>query len=369
MQGITARCWASVFVAVWLAVGCGPSATPPAASAPSGAGSGGSAAAAGTADSWDNVVERARREGQVSILSNPGHRAFMEHAIPAFEQQYGIKVDIAYTNGRETTERVMAEVGAAQVRTDVAGGGDTNVFELVQNDAVEAYAVPNADGIAAAVREKIGPGNTYYPTMLVTYALLANTQAIPPDRLPRRWADLTDPYYKGKIVIHNPATNGGGNTWLAGASEDPSLGRPYLEKIAQQDLLVSQDPATVEATVARGERGIGLPGVGRAVVTQAGAPIKWIIPEEGVVYSVDVDAVPRGAPHPNAARVWVNFILSPEAQAWWHPNGRYTPVRIDVEVAEPEYLLSNLKLLGTHGTRAPQDVPKWLDLGKSIFGR
>ncbi len=359
MQGTAARWWASVCLGLMLAVGCGPAAVPSASSA----------SGAPAADSWDTVVENARREGQVSILSNPGHRAFMEHAIPAFQQQYGITVDIAYTNGRESAERVLAEVGAGQVRTDVAGGGDTNMYELAQNEAIAAYTVPNADGIAEPVREKIGPGNTYYPTMLVTYALLANTQAIPAERLPRRWADLTDPYYKGKIVIHNPATNGGGNTWLAGAYDDPTLGRPYLEKIAQQDLLVAQDPATVEATVARGERGIGLPGVGRAVVTQAGAPIKWIIPDEGVVYSVDVDAIPKGAPHPNAARVWVNFILSPQAQAWWYPNGRYTPVRTDVQVDEPEYLLSNLKLLGTHGTRAPQDVPKWLDLGKSIFGR
>jgi iron(III) transport system substrate-binding protein len=289
--------------------------------------------------------------------------------VPAFESEYGIKVELVHVSGRESTERVLAEVGAGQVRTDVAGGGDTNIYTLLQYDALEPYTVPNADAIPPQLRAKIGPNGTYYPLMLVTYALLLNTQVIPAERAPRRWADLADPYYRGKIVVHNPTTSGGGNTWLAGAHDDPTLGRPYLEKIAQQDLLVAQDPATVESTVARGERGIGLPGVGRAVVTQAGAPIRWIIPEEGVAYSVDVAAIPKGAPHPNAARVWINFILSPQAQAWWHPNGRYTPVRTDVQVEEPEYLLSNLKLLGGHGTRAPEDVPKWLDLGKQLFGR
>jgi iron(III) transport system substrate-binding protein len=346
-----------------LALGCQPSAAGPAPTAAP------AAAPAPSGDTWEQVVAAAQQEGHLTLITNPGHRGVIERATPLFQQEYGIDVEVTYLNGREATERLLAEVGAGQVRTDAIVSGDSNIWSVAQMGVLESYTVPNTAAISDRLRPTIGPDNTYYPQMLNVYGLVVNTQVIPPERIPRRWADLVDPYYRGKIIVHNPGTTGGGNTWLAAANEAPGLGRPYLEKIAQQDVIIVQDPAGVEAAVARGERGVGVPAGGRSVVTQPGAPLKWVVPEEGVAFSVQTVAIPKQAPRPNAARVWVNFMLTKQVQEWWYDIGHYTPVRTDVDLDTPEYNLANLPLLGGTGYRPPDEAPQSLSLGKAIFGQ
>lgn len=346
-----------------LALGCQPSAAGPATTSPP------PAAPAATGDDWDRVLVAARQEGRLNLITNPGHRGVIERAVPVFRQEYGIEVDVTYMNGREATERLLAEHGAGQVRTDAAVSGDTTFWAIAPLGVLKSYTIPNAAAIPERLRGTIGQDNTYYPKMLNVYGLVVNTQVIPPERIPRRWADLADPYYRGKIVLHNPGTSGGGNSWMSAAHETPGLGRPYLEKIAQQDLIIVQDPAGVEAAVARGERGIGVPAGGRSVVTQPGAPLKWIVPEEGVAFSVQTVGIPQQAPRPNAGRVWANFMLTKQVQEWWYQYGHYTPVREDVELDPPEYNLANLTLLGGTGYRPPAEAERWLGVGKAIFGQ
>ncbi len=317
-----------------------------------------------TDEAWEQVVTAAKREGQLLLITNPGHRQWVEHATPVFEQEYGIQIEVVYMNGRQAEERLMAEFGAGRIQTDVAVGGDSNFYTLATNGILESFTVPNTAAISERLRSAIGPGDTYYPQMLNVYALLVNTQTIPAERVPQRWADLIDPYYKGKMVLHNPGTTGGGNSWFSSAYG--VLGRAYMEKLAQQDLLIVQDPAGVESVVARGERGLGVPGGGRALITQHGAPLRWIVPEEGVAFSIQMLAIPKNAPHPNAARVWVNFALSKPAQEWWNKYGHYTPVREDVELERPEFHLANLPTLGA-GYRPPQEAQRWLREGRAIF--
>jgi iron(III) transport system substrate-binding protein len=365
--------WLGIYaLAVVLLIGCqsGPTTAPGSAATGSAAPSASAPSAAQPAgDPWDQVVAAAKQEGRLMVATNPGHRQFMEHAIPVFREEYGIEVETVYINGRETAERVLAEHGAGQMRIDVAVGGDNNLWDLAPMGVLESFTVPNTAGISDRLREAIGPDNTYYPQMLNVYALLVNTRVIPPERVPRRIADLADPYYKGKMVVHNPATTGGGNSWMKMVHEVPELGRPFLEKLAQQDLMIVQDPAGVEAVVARGERGIGVPAGGRALITQEGAPLRWLVPEEGVAFSIQNLSIPKMAPHPNAARVWVNFGLSKRVQEWWNDFGHYTPARADVELANPEFHLSNLPLLAGKGYGPPGETRRWLNVGKEIFGQ
>jgi iron(III) transport system substrate-binding protein len=350
-----------------LGLGCQPGAAPPTSRTQPAAGAPPGAEAPGA--EWDQIVAAGKREGRLLVSTNPGHRAFMEHAIPVFQQEYGIEIEVVWLNGRDTAERLLAEHGAGQVRMDVAVGGDSNLYVLPRDGVLQPFTVPNAAHVSDKLRGAVGADNTYYPMMLNVYALLVNTNEIPPDRVPKRLADILDPYFRGKIVLHNPGTSGGGNSWMSAAHETPGIGRPFLEKLAQQDLIIVQDPAGVEAMVARGERALGVPAGGRSIITQPGAPLRWVIPEEGVAFSIQNISIPKLAPHPNAARVWANFVLSKQAQEWWFQYGNYTPTRGDVELDRPEFNLANLTLLGGRGNRPPEETQHWLSVGKDIFSQ
>jgi iron(III) transport system substrate-binding protein len=317
-------------------------------------------------DAWEQVVAAARAEGQVLLYVNPGTRPFMEHAIPAFQQEYGVQAEPVYMSGREVEERLYAEHGAGQYRADIVSAANASAYGLYKTGLLETINLPNTRAITERLRH-IGPVGTYYPQYVDPYGILVNIQQVPPERLPTRWADLLDPYYRGKIVLHDPTTAGGGNTWLGLVHETPGLGRPYLEQLARQDLLMVQQPTQVESMIARGERSIGLPIGLRALALQRGAPIQYVAPQEGVFLIVSSVAVAKNAPHPNAARVWANFMLSKRAQEWWHQQANYTPVREDVQPEQSEVNLANVQLMGGVGFWPPDQSPHWLEVARSIF--
>jgi iron(III) transport system substrate-binding protein len=355
-------------IVVLTGLGCAPSAAPPlGASAPAAAERAARADAPSDAG-WESVVAAARQEGRLLVINHPSHRLFLEYVVPIFREEFGIEVEVAYLPGRAAYERVLAEAGAGQVRTDIAASADHEMASLAEQGLLEPSPVPGAAGIASLLRGEIGSNNTYYPHYLNVYGLLVNTRELPPERVPQRWTDLVDPYYRGNIALHNPGTAGGGNSWFYAAHEAPTLGRAYLEQFARQNLMIVTEANQVQATVARGERAIGVPGSAQAIAAHKDAPLRWTIPAEGVAYSTQVLGIPRNAPHPNAAKVWVNFMLSKRVQEWLNQHGYYTPVRDDVELENPEFNLANMPILGP-GKRPAAETGKWLALGAEMFSR
>jgi iron(III) transport system substrate-binding protein len=170
-------------------------------------------------------------------------------------------------------------------------------------------------------------------------------ELVPPDQEPKKWSDLFDPKWQGKLEMDDPRGSGPGGTIISGIEalygpEDTD------KKLAAQKLFFATQAGPLLDALVRGEYAVYLSSAHTDVIAQrlAGAPIKQIRPEEGVGITPINQALIKNAPHPNAAKLWMEWSLSEEGQKLLASQG-YAPVRKGVETTQPEAGLAGVKFL------------------------
>lgn len=298
------------------------------------------AAAQSPAD-WDKVIAAAKAEGKVVLYSGaPGAPEHREVA-RLFEARYGIPVDVLDGPGSQIQERIRTEVTANKPNGDVSHiGGTTQVLMQGYGHVVPHGGIPNLSKltIAAMVPEEV-------PVFVNSYGLIVNTQLVPPGQEPKSWRDLLDPRWKDKILAYPMSASGSGATWF-GVMQD-HFGTEFHEKLAQQKPTFSVTIRENPRRVARGEFPLYLPFTITDAKFVEGLPVKAIVPQEGVPFTPFSVAMIKNAPHPNAARLLINFFLEREAQLVYARNGFGVTTPMDAS-AVPENLKwsVNAKLMG-----------------------
>jgi len=148
------------------------------------------------------------------------------------------------------------------------------------------------------------------------------------------YADLLDPKWKGQIVINDPTISGRGLDWFQ--VMDRLLGPDYMKKLLDQEPVVTRDRRLQVEWLARGKYAAGL-ALDTSVTQEfikKGAQIKFVWPREGVQLGAEKGglALINKAPHPQAAKVFANWLLTREAQGLWSRDEGLQSARTDVQV-------------------------------------
>ncbi len=321
----------TILACLSLIVACAPAA--PASNAP---------AAAPTSPSvqlsdWEQqTLQAAQKEGKVTVYGfwNPTLEQMVTSIMA--ERYPGVKLETLTST--TAPDKIRTEQQAGQVNADVYLGGLLSGFTLSQMGASEAFDPPAATAPGA---KWVLPPTTYVSYPQVAYAILGkgiliNTQLVPPDKEPKNWKDLLDPFWAGKkIVIDNPSRGGGpGSTWAHWAYEYPELGRDFLVGLKNQDPVLDSGSATPQINaLARGEYYAYIPAFASYIQQAPGAPLKFIWPAPATGGgSASIVVLIKNAPHPNAAKLFMNMTLLPEFQErqakelWNSPNLVGVPV-------------------------------------------
>jgi iron(III) transport system substrate-binding protein len=154
-----------------------------------------------------------------------------------------------------------------------------------------------------------------YATVRSSLCVIAyNTELVKHEEAPKNFADLLNPKWKGKLVKAHPSYSG---TIITSTYQMVrELGWPYLEKLAQQQVLQIQSATDTPKKIVLGERPVMADGNESNVLLlkEAGMPIEVVYAEEGTPSIVQPSAVFASAPHPNAARLFQNYLFSVEGQ-------------------------------------------------------
>jgi iron(III) transport system substrate-binding protein len=310
---------------------------------------------------WSSLVAAAKKEGRVVLYSAFVGLAAHKELKNDFESAYGITVDILEARASEVRERIRIEQAAGRNAADVSENGRTTTTLQIKEERVFEPHGPLPS--LGRLKADFPSDGMRLPVFAIVYGILANTMLVKPADEPKSWLDLTDPRWKGKILSDDLRTLGGGGV-LFSVLQD-LYGRAFHEKLAQQDLKFSREIPANERRVARGEYPLYIPDSLTSLLELKGLPVKFIAPKEGLPYVGYDLALLKNAPHPNAARLLMEYYLGKTmqqslARLGLLPTTADALTGVDPAVAQIE----TTKLLGTTD---PERMNEMLSLAQQIY--
>jgi iron(III) transport system substrate-binding protein len=255
-----------------------------------------------------SLIAAAEKEGKVVLYT----AAFSENEIQqtkAFNKRFPkVQVEMVRAPGGQLITRIQSESAAGKLNADVIDYSDRTEIARM-DDLFMDYAPPNAAQFAAdaQISKKLWPRTVGGWCISYNEALVQDP--------PKSWKDLLDPKWKGKIGEVIAAS--GGTTWTRVMYERQVIGENYWADLAKNAVQLYPSSAPLSDAVVRGEVPVG-PVISSLVYTKSaeGAPIKCSYPTDGIPLTPQAAGIPKAAPHPNAAKLFMNWGLSLEGQTY-----------------------------------------------------
>ena len=262
----------------------------------------------------DALIAAAKEEGALTVYGSC-EEAYLSAACQNFEKIYGIKVDYQRLSTGEVYTKIEEEAGNPS--GDVWFGGTTDPYnEATAAGLLEPYEAQNAVNLLSSTYRD-ADGNWYgiYKGIL---GFMVNKEELTRLGLeePKDWDDLLKPEYKGLIGMSNPSTAGTAklviNTMVQMKGHDEAM--EYFKELDKNIYQYTKSGSGPSKMVGPGECVIGI-GFLHDGITQILAGydnIDLVIPASGTSYEIGATAIFKGAKHPNAAKLWIEYALSPD---------------------------------------------------------
>lgn len=294
-------------------------------------------AAAFTPDAVD--LAAAKREASVTwYTSTPVSTA--QKIVSLFQAETGIKVELFRSGGSAVLSRFMQEGAARRVIADVMTISDPAAAgALIKRDLLVPFRPRHFDKIPDEVKD---PRGYHIAQRLNLVGIVVRTDK--GLELPKNWTDLTDPKYKGTMVMPDPSFTAIQLMVVSALSQ--KYGWEFYQKLRANDTMIVQGHQQVSDTLKRGERLIAAEGLDSYTWEdrQAGHKVQTLFPQDGAFAIAAPTMVIKGAPHPNAAKVFAAFMIGDTVQKLFPGEGIYA-ARSDVEPPPGNPPLGQIKLL------------------------
>jgi putative spermidine/putrescine transport system substrate-binding protein len=289
----------------------------------------------------DALIAAAKAEGGLNTIALPRDWCNYGALIDGFTAKYGIPINGLNPGGgsKDELEAIKAnKTNPGPQAPDVVDVGLSYGPQGVAEDLYQPYKVATWDTIPASAKDAAG---MWYGDYYGVLSFEVNTKVV--QNVPKDWADLLKPEYKNMVALagdptaSNQATSG---VWASGFSEGGGLdnaepGLQFFKKLNDAKNFV---PVIGNATtVASGETPIRIAWTYNALADKdslkGNPPIEVVVPTTGRFGGMYVQAISKYAPHPNAAKLWMEYLYSDEGQNQWL-KGYCVPIRHEDMVAK-----------------------------------
>jgi len=307
------------------------------------------------ADREAKLVEGAKKEGTLTLYTSM-QLTDSQPLAAAFEKKYGVKVNIWRAQGEKVAQRVITEARGGRHEVDVVETDGAQMEILHREKRLAPFNSPSVADIPANI---VPAHREYVPTRLTLYVLAYNTQKVPAREVPTTYEALLDPKWAGRFAVEADDV-----AWFASVAKTmgEEKGLAYFKRLATMKPGIRNGHTLMVELVAAGEIDMALDAhvQGVARLKDKGAPIDWkpLQPAFGQPSSVGLSVQ---APHPHAALLFADFILSPEGQGVIKARNRVPSSRaVDSPLNKFNYDLVDPALM-------LDDWDKWSRLWSGLF--
>lgn len=326
-------------------------------------------------------MEAAKKEGRVVAYSTAGAET-RTALVQAFRDKYGIALEVIVAKGAEVSQKLLTERRAGLYLADLyVGGSTTMVTELKPAGAMDplepALILPEVVNpkvwwkgqLDWIDRDHLAIAFLGYPSATIGI----NTDYVKREEM-KSYRDLLNPKWKGKMTLNDPTMAGTGAKWV-GVVGLQITGLDFMRELVKQEPYIIRDQRLQVEWLAREKYPIAIQPKSDVVagMIRAGVPLEMITPVEGTYMSSGSGnvALLNKAPNPNAAKVFINWLLTKEGQTLFSKAQMCQSGREDVSTAHldpSEVRVPGMKYFVSYSEEFTKDQPEHMKMAKEIFG-
>lgn len=318
-------------------------------------------------DAVAKLYEDAKKEGEVTWYIAHYTTETAESVGRDFTAKFpGVKVNVVRTTAQVAYQRLLQDIKNSSPVCDVFSSTDEGHYVRLKGEKRFAtYTPPNASKLLPQFKD-VDPDGVYFATAAGMNVLVYRTDKVKAEDAPKNWTDLLDPKWKGQISTGHPGFSGYVGTWVVQMRK--LYGWDYFKKLEQNKPQIGRsvnDPVTV---LNSGERIVGVSGSNTVGLSASkGNPIAISYATDGSVLMPTPSAVMGNAPHPNAARLLMNYLLGEDHARVSVAEFGY-PVIAGIDPPKGLKGLNEIKVIRPTTQEVVKGIPEVIEEWRDTFG-
>jgi iron(III) transport system substrate-binding protein len=307
------------------------------------------------ADRDAKLAERAKQEGTLVLYTSLAPTESKPLA-DAFEKKYGVKVELWRALSDKVVQRAVTEAQGRRNAVDVIETNGPEMEMIAREKLLAPFVSPYLEDLP---QQAVPRHHMWVPDRLNFFVVGYNTQKVQRSEIPATYEGFLDPKWRGRIGME--ATD---SKWMGALLSrwGEQKGMDFFQKLSAMKPDMRKGHILLAELVAAGEVPVGLTMYNANIVSlkRKGAPIDFV-PVQPVAARPQGIGVARNAPHPNAALLFADFVLSPEGQKLFESMGR-VPASTKVKSE-----LNNFPFVMTDPAHVLDESQKWEKLWNDLY--
>ena len=314
------------------------------------------------------LYEAAKQEGELTWYTAHSDDVTAQALGRGFEANYpGIRVSVVRTTAQVAFQRVSQELRAGAMQVDVLSSTDIGHYVYLKEKQLLEQFVPENAGKVLEIYQHYDPDGYYFVTSAGLIGMVYNTAKLKEADAPKNWSDLTDAKWKDKIALGHPGFSGYVGTWTVMMRK--LYGWKFFEELAKNNPQIGRSINDTVTMLNAGERVVAGTGpFGTAGESaQKGNPLGMIYPADGCVLILAPSGIMKGVKHPNAARLFMEYLMSVDASKVWVDHFG-EPMRPEVSPPSGVKSAKDLKTIRPSVEEIFKGIPEVIKQWRETFG-
>ncbi|MDQ8729755.1 extracellular solute-binding protein [Bradyrhizobium sp. LHD-71] len=313
------------------------------------------------------LYNKAKGEGELTWYIGHWRTETAERIGGMFSELYpGVRCNVVRATGQVLYQRLTQDMRAKVANCDVFSSTDLGQYVSLREQKLLLPFKPRRLVECEPLARDFDPTHQITITDANTTVMCYNTNLVKAEDAPKRWTDLLDPKWMNQVAVAHPGFSGAMGGWVLTMTN--LYGWEYFEKLKANKPFVGRSLVDPPTSIGSGERKVGI-GPGNLTLNLAakGTPLQTVYPDDGTIIGFSPTSILTSSVRPNAAKLFVEFLLSREAQTAATKEFT-TPTRLDVQPQPGVSRISERKGLTRDADQLHRELPELIEKWRDTFG-